>query len=317
LKAVFIKRGCLLLTQSADEIATEEVQLRPGVSEGLSSLAAKEFAIVVLDPGPCGTATEALPAGDEEVTQRMLDVIRDTGGRVDALLQCPHRPGENCGCWGSYPGFLYAAAAQLELRLDECYLLCNEPNDVSLAYKVGCRPMLVLNGHSIADLYDGHQPEPRDFPIARDFASAVQYLLVEEEASEQWGHPRQPSSVSQPDEEMTPIGEAPEFSPTLTLLSPIPSARGALLAGLPQVTRSARQWLLVFIAGGVWLSLGIAYILTHLYRVQPFPEFVWYLTLQFIPRPVRGLLFMLTGMVVVVVSLRAFMHLFPNGRRRK
>jgi hypothetical protein len=116
---------------------------------------------------------------------------------------------------------------------------------------------------------------------------------------------------------MAPVGEAPEFSPTLKLLSPIPGAKGALLAALPQVSRTAWRWLAVFVAGGVWLSLGIAYILTHLYRVQPFPEFVWYLTLQFIPRPVRGLLFILTGMVVVVVSLRAFMHLFPNGRRRK
>jgi histidinol phosphatase-like enzyme len=316
LKAVFIKRGCLLLTRSADEPGTDEVQLQPGVAEGLSSLAANELVIIVLDPGPCGSTAEALPADDEEVMQRLLDTIRDAGGQVDALLQCPHGAGENCGCWGSYPGFLYAAAAQLELRLDECYLLCNEPTDVPLAYKVGCRPMLVLNGHSIADLYDGHQPDPRGFPIARDFATAVQYVLVEEEASEQWGHPRQPSSLSQLDEEMAPVGEAPEFSPTLKLLSPIPGAKGALLAGL-QVSRTAWRWLLVFVAGGVWLSLGIAYILTHLYRVQPFPEFVWYLTLQFIPRPVRGLLFILTGMVVVVVSLRAFMHLFPNGRRRR
>jgi tellurite resistance protein TehA-like permease len=67
----------------------------------------------------------------------------------------------------------------------------------------------------------------------------------------------------------------------------------------------------------VWLSLGIAYLLTHLYRVQPFPEFVYYLTLQFIPRPVRAALFILTGVGAVAVSLRAFLNLFPaNGKRR-
>ena len=311
--AVFIKRDCLLLPGSGTPETA--VQLHPGVAEGLQSLAATELFIIVLDTGLCGI-TETMPGMDEATTQRMLGLIRDGKGRVDALLECPHHPQDHCGCWGTYPGFLYAAAAQLELRLDECYLLCDEPSDVLLAYRVGCRPVLILNGHSIADLYDGHQPEPCDFPVARDFRLAVEYVLAEAEANEQWGHPHPSSSLSQVDEEMVPAGEAPEFSPTLQLLSPLPGAKGALLPSLPQVGRSARQWLLVFIVGGVWLSLGIAYILTHLYRVQPFPEFVWYLTLQFIPRPARGLLFILTGVVVVVVSLRAFLHLFSsNGRR--
>jgi hypothetical protein len=81
--------------------------------------------------------------------------------------------------------------------------------------------------------------------------------------------------------------------------------------------RHVRQWLVLFVLGGVWLSLGIAYLLTHLYRVQPFPEFVWYLTLQFVPRPIRGLLFIAGGMVVVAMSLRAFLQLFPSGDRRR
>jgi hypothetical protein len=109
--------------------------------------------------------------------------------------------------------------------------------------------------------------------------------------------------------------EAAEVHPTLRLLSPVPGAR-VLPVSLPQISRTARQWLALFVFGGVWLSLGIAYILTHLYRVQPFPEFVWYLTLQFIPRPVRGLLFIGTGVAVVAISLRAFLRLFPNNGRK-
>ncbi len=308
MKAVFIKRDCLL-SESTGE-------LRPGAAEGLESLAAMDLFIIVLDCPPCAAAGGS-SALHEAPTEHMLELVRKGSGRVDALLQCPHHPEDSCDCWGLYPGFLYHAAAQLELRLEECYLLGNEPDDVVKAHKVGCRPMLILNGHSIADLYDGHQPEMRDFPIARDLSSAVQYLLVEEEANELWGHPRPPSSVAQMEEELALVGEAPELHPTLRLLSSLPGARGILLGSLPQVSRSARQWLALFVFGGVWLSLGIAYILTHLYRVQPFPEFVWYLTLQFIPRPMRGFLFIVTGMVVVAVSLRAFVHLFPSNSRRR
>jgi hypothetical protein len=289
--------------------------LRPGVAPGLGALAEHKLFIIVLDVGSCSAAPEAVAAGKGGI-RTMLDAIRAGGGRVDALMQCPHDPASGCGCWGRYPGFLYAAAARLDLRLDECYLLCDQASDVLLAYRVGCRPMLVLDERGIGDLYDGHQPEPSDFPIARDFPAAVQYVLTEEQANAEWGHVRHPAPRPEVEEAMSTSG-IPEFSPALQLFSAVPGVRGFLLAGLPQMSGSGRRWLLAFIVGGVWVSLGIAYILTQLYRVQPFPAFVYYLTLQFIPRWVRGTLFILGGVAVVAVSLRAFLRLSgPTGGRK-
>jgi histidinol phosphatase-like enzyme len=315
LRAVFVKQGCLVAPAAHD--AGAAASIRPGVAQDLARLAAQHLFVVLMDAQPCGAQTEDESAVREKAADGFIDQISQAGGQVDALLQCPHRPEESCGCWGTYPGFLYATAARLDLRLEECFLLCDAPNDVLLAYRVGCRPILVLGGRSIGNVYEGHQPEPRDFPIARDFASAVDYVLAEDQTNELWGHPRVPSALSQLDEEMATQDEAPELSPTLRLISPVPGAERALLAGLPQITHSARRWLLLFVLGGVWLSLGIAYLLTHLYRVQPFPEFVWYLTLQFIPRPMRGALFIGTGAAVVILSLRAFMHLLPGNARRR
>jgi len=314
-KAVFIKRGCLLPADSPDIEGSGDVRLAVGVPEALRSLAERDLFVVMLDSTPCGAVDGVPPPGDGEVTQRIFDLIRANEGQVDALLQCPHHSDDRCGCWGTHPGFLYAAAAELDLRPNECYLLCDESGDVALAYQVGCRPMLMLGGRSIGSLYSGHQPEPSGFPVARDFGSAVRYVLREDEATEEWGHGRQVLPVS-PVEDAAPPSEAPEFSPVLTLFSPVPG-KPLLRPGLKPPSQDARRWLLQFVAGGVVLSLGIAYLLTHLYRVQPFPEFVWYLTLQFIPRPLRGLLFIAGGGVVVALSLRAFWHLLPGNNRRR
>ena len=65
------------------------------------------------------------------------------------------------------------------------------------------------------------------------------------------------------------------------------------------------RWLGFFVLGAVGLSLGIAYILTHLYREQPFPGFVYYLTLQFISRPVRGVLFIAWGCLIIAIGVRS------------
>ncbi len=309
MKVVFVKRDCLVLPDASEE----SMRLAPGVGASLRLLADARFLVVLLDPnGPAHAAGSESRAAETEL---MLKLIRGQGGQVHALVGCPHQPGVPCGCWHTRAGLLYAAAAELDLRLDECYVIGTEPEDVHLARKAGCRPVLCLGERSIAELYGGHQPESHDFPIARNLESATQYLLCEEEANDLWGFARQPSSAM-PDEEPDRAEALPEFAPELSLLATIPG-RGALrLAGVPALSRRSRNALLALVLGFVWLSLGIAYILTHLYRVQHFPEFVWYLTLQFIPRPVRGLLFILSGMILVGLSLRAFQQVAPARGKR-
>jgi uncharacterized cofD-like protein len=64
-----------------------------------------------------------------------------------------------------------------------------------------------------------------------------------------------------------------------------------------------KRWLVLLIFGVTFLALGIAYILTHLYRTQPFPEWVGDVTLQFIDRPLRGGLFIALGLAVGAIAL--------------
>lgn len=315
MKAVFITRDCLLVTGGSTDHSAETALLRAGVAQSLRRLVDQRFLVVLLDPTARGAVSTQPSDVQTDLMTRLLAELRHGGGMVHALLTCPHAPEDACGCWDTSPGFLYAAATELDLRLDECYVFGTQSIDAHLAQRMGCRPLLVLNEHSIAELYDGHQPDTPDFPVARDLSAAVQYLLCEEEANEVWGYVRQPALLSDQEEEAH-IPEAAQYAPQLKLFAPLPSRRSALLAGIPPISHRARQALAVYILGGIWLSLGIAYLLTHLYRVQHFPAFVWYLTLQFIPRPVRGLLFIMTGIVLVVVSLRALMRIVPGSAEK-
>ena len=57
------------------------------------------------------------------------------------------------------------------------------------------------------------------------------------------------------------------------------------------------------IVGLVFASLGLAYILVHIYRVQPLPDAAAVLTLQFIDRPIRGAMFILLGIGFVALAV--------------
>jgi len=59
-----------------------------------------------------------------------------------------------------------------------------------------------------------------------------------------------------------------------------------------------KRWLGLLLVGITLISLGIAYLLVQMYRVQSFPWYVGYLTLQFIDRPVRGGMFVALGAIV-------------------
>lgn len=69
-----------------------------------------------------------------------------------------------------------------------------------------------------------------------------------------------------------------------------------------------KRWLLTLLFGIMLLSLGVAYVLVHMYRTTPFPSYFYYLTLQFIPHVQRGLLLGSIGVGLLVVSFMKLSH---------
>ncbi len=63
-----------------------------------------------------------------------------------------------------------------------------------------------------------------------------------------------------------------------------------------------KRWVLLMSLGLVLASLGLAYELTHIYRMQPLPEVAGVVTLQFIERPVRGAMFILLGAGIIALA---------------
>ena len=63
-----------------------------------------------------------------------------------------------------------------------------------------------------------------------------------------------------------------------------------------------KRWLLLILVGVVLMALGIAYLLREVYVSYAFPGWVGTVTLQFLPRWVRGLLFISTATIVTVIA---------------
>ncbi len=63
-----------------------------------------------------------------------------------------------------------------------------------------------------------------------------------------------------------------------------------------------KRWLLLLLIGIVLLGLSVTYIQVELYRTVTVPDFFYYITLQFLPRTVRALLFGMAGLLAILVA---------------
>src|SRR5262245_26755502 len=64
-----------------------------------------------------------------------------------------------------------------------------------------------------------------------------------------------------------------------------------------------KRWLILVLVGVSIMGLGFGYILREVYVNYTFPDWVYYLTLQFLPRYVRGALFISAAAGMIVFSV--------------
>lgn len=318
LNAIFVHQDVLLRdSHIAPDSPIESWHLAPATLEAMRTLATGNTLVFLYGPEPGAGSRDGDGARVSPELRRLAAQVEAGGGRVDGLITCTQQSVEAGRCFGDFPGLIWTPVARLNLRPEACYLLGDSVRDVQTALAAGVRPLVILGERTIEDVF-GRSDLERAFPVSVDLTSAVSYIQVEEEIAEQVGHARSSPPPAPTALTLLPLGRE---LPVLTLISPMAQELEEKL-GRSRIRRSEMvRWLFLLALGGLGLSLGVAYLLTHLYRVQPFPEFMYYLTLQFISRPLRGALFILFGAALFAVGIRSLLRgtqlgAWFNGMRR-
>jgi len=75
-----------------------------------------------------------------------------------------------------------------------------------------------------------------------------------------------------------------------------------------QIGMGIKRWLLLLMMGIAIISFGVAYILCDLYPLWALSSVAYYLTLRFLPRPVRGFLLSIIGTGLVALAIYKLSH---------
>lgn len=300
MNAVFVHKNAILRDSHVDVGSSPETwALAPATLEALRMLLRDDRLIFIIDSVPA-----CAEDGEHDALRHLQELVRQIeagGGQIDGLSVCAHRGAEPCACWAEAPALIGLPAAQFSLDLTTSYVIADALPDVTAAYGAGVRPMLLLGERSIGEVF-GDRASGKDCTNLPDLTTAAHDIAIEDEISAQIGSGREPSPQMTAD---LVLATPPEALPRLLVTSERARALLDRVIKSKAQLRDMGRWLTFFVVGALGLALGLAYLLTHLYRVQPFPEWIYYITLQFISRPVRGVLFIALGLAVIVLGIRS------------
>lgn len=121
----------------------------------------------------------------ETVHEHLRQELRDKGARVDAIYYCAHHPtvGEppyrrECDCRKPKPGLVTRANKDLNIALEQSWMIGDRYGDIELARNAGLRSALVLSGYGRGEWENQrslwkHQPDL----VAENLLEAVESIL--------------------------------------------------------------------------------------------------------------------------------------------
>jgi len=176
--AVFLDRDGVINRNRPDHVKSwNEFEFLPGALEALKRLAGLGWPVVVVTNQAAIGRGLVDPSEVEEIHRRMVDEVRLFGGRIDAVLYCPHRPDEGCECRKPKLGLLIEASRLLHLDLAASILVGDAESDLLAARAAGCRPVMVRTGRGAAQIEQLRLAEVDDFVAVEDLGGAVEWIL--------------------------------------------------------------------------------------------------------------------------------------------
>jgi len=138
-KAVFLDRDGTIARDVPYCSRPEDFELLPGVVEGIKLLNEHGFKVVVVTNQSGigrGYFTERMLA---EIHDKMITQLAEHGAHMDAIYYCPHHPDDNCDCRKPKPKMVFQAALDLDIDLNQSYVIGDSEMDVELARQAGCK----------------------------------------------------------------------------------------------------------------------------------------------------------------------------------
>lgn len=175
---VFLDRDGTINVDSGYVTSPERLELIPGASEAMGSLARAGFRLVIVSNQSAIGRGRATVEEVDATNQQLIALLaaEDPDAWPDLILYCPHAPSESCEC--RKPGIGLVKSAGLEFDPTRSWMFGDKLSDIRFGVNLGlplAQCLLVLTGEGRSSLAASGEEFPglRTFPDIRLGAAAV------------------------------------------------------------------------------------------------------------------------------------------------
>jgi len=108
------------------------------------------------------------------IHSKMRRMLAQVGGRIEAIMFCPHGPEDDCKCRKPHNGSFEDLAHRLRINLENVPAVGDSLRDIQAAKESNARPILVKTGKGARTLAEGI---PEGVEVFDDLAAVVTALL--------------------------------------------------------------------------------------------------------------------------------------------
>jgi D-glycero-D-manno-heptose 1,7-bisphosphate phosphatase len=176
---IFLDRDGVINHNRHDHVKSwQEFEFLPGSLEALALLHQKGYRVFVITNQAIVGKGLLQQAELNFIHARMLDEVAKTGGAIEAVFSCIHRPEDNCFCRKPQPGLIKLIEQQHQISAKNAWLVGDYTSDIEAGEQAGCRNVLVLSGRG-EKAYQTFQAQGKsNFKVATDLLNAVNQILV-------------------------------------------------------------------------------------------------------------------------------------------
>jgi len=155
-KAVFLDRDGVINVHKGFLTRSEDMELLPGVAEAVRRINSSGRLAIVVTNQPVIARGDCTWGQLTEIHNAMETLLGVEGAYLDAIYICPHHPDKGfpgevveyktkCSCRKPQPGLLLQAADELNIDLNQSYMVGDSLSDIQAGAAAGCQTVYIGN----------------------------------------------------------------------------------------------------------------------------------------------------------------------------
>ncbi|MFX0076282.1 MAG: D-glycero-alpha-D-manno-heptose-1,7-bisphosphate 7-phosphatase [Candidatus Hermodarchaeota archaeon] len=175
-KAIILDRDGVLIEDKDYAYKIEDLEVLPGVIEGLKSLQGNFLYFIVTNQAGIGKGYYTLE-DFHKYNNYLISILEENDIKIERTFFCPHVKEDNCECRKPNPKYLKEIADLWNVDLISSWIIGDHPSDIQFGINGGCKTVYMITGHGEKHLKDLKKKGIKPTLVHSNFLDAVEEIL--------------------------------------------------------------------------------------------------------------------------------------------